>query len=394
MSVIGIDLEQFVRDPYPTGIQRVLQQLALNWPSDVAEAQFVVPVDDRRFALLDPAHAGELLTLPFIDRDSDDPDFDAGHALRLDVAAAIERLRADSTIPKVTLGQLISLYDTWLLAEVSYLPSVLQRLEIFSRCMPVVMVAHDALPMTHPANYRIVPGAGANVSEYFRRLATVDAVACVSAFSRTEVLTRLRRDSALTTVVVSNGGDHIRARSPKTSANERPVFARLGTMEARKRPLEILRGFLRAVDQGLDAELLFIGNPSASSEAINDEVRAAIAAGAPVRWVIGPSDQQMHELIAGADAFLAIGIEGFGLPVLEAIRLGTPVLYDGIQPAAELMDGKGAQQVDAHDEDALAVMFAQWGKPGALDDLRSHLDPNVVPSWADFARGIATICVR
>ena len=35
---VGIDIEQFVRDPYASGIQRVLQYLALEWPVDDVQA--------------------------------------------------------------------------------------------------------------------------------------------------------------------------------------------------------------------------------------------------------------------------------------------------------------------------------------------------------------------
>ena len=42
MIPIGVDLEQFVTDPQSSGIQRVLQQLAREWPTDRAQADFVV----------------------------------------------------------------------------------------------------------------------------------------------------------------------------------------------------------------------------------------------------------------------------------------------------------------------------------------------------------------
>ena len=36
MITVGMDLEQFLEDPFGSGIQRVLQQLTLHWPaSDV-----------------------------------------------------------------------------------------------------------------------------------------------------------------------------------------------------------------------------------------------------------------------------------------------------------------------------------------------------------------------
>ena len=389
MSIIGIDIEQFARDPYATGIQRVLQQLALHWPSDVARAEFIVPIGDDELMLLPEAQAARLLALPFAEHKSPEPGFDANHHLRLQVEALLGEQAGDPDIPRIGLAEVVGRYDAWLLPEVSYLPSVLARLELVSASMRTAMIGYDALPMTEPANYRHVPGVGANVSEYFRLLATVDAVACISDWSRDQILSRLRRDPSLVTTVAHPGGDHLDIRQAASPATSRPTFVRLGTMEARKRPQEILRGFLRAVEQGTDAELLFIGNPNASAEAINEELRTAVASGVPVRWVTGAADAEVYDLVAAGDAFLSIGIEGYGIPVLEAIRLGTPCLFDGIQPAGKFMVGKGAAHVDAGNEDEMAAMFAEWGKSGALDALRASLRPDAVPSWSAFARDVA-----
>ncbi len=165
-------------------------------------------------------------------------------------------------------------------------------------------------------------------------------------------------------------------------------------MEARKRPIEILRGFEAAVRDGLDAELVFIGSASSSSEAINGEMRAAVASGYPVTWVTGASDAQVHDLVHGADAFLSFGVEGFGIPVLEAIRLGTPVLFDGIQPAGDLMVGRGARRVPAGSEAQMSDLFTTYGRAGGLDGLRGEVDPGMVPSWQDFAARVAGASAR
>jgi hypothetical protein len=83
--------------------------------------------------------------------------------------------------------------------------------------------------------------------------------------------------------------------------------------------------------------------------------------------------------------------------VLEAIRLGTPVLFDGIQPAAELMVGKGAQRIDAGgvdvDVERLAQALATYSHPGALAELQSQVDSNAVPTWRAFATSVATSTV-
>ena len=377
MTTIGIDLEQFVRDPYATGIQRVLHQLAMNWPNDMAVAEFVVPVGDR-FGLLNSAQATELLAIAFTPREAE-----------VDLRDHVNEYLINTVTTTVPLGDLLSIYDAWLLPEVSYLPRVFERLDVFHRCMRTTMIGYDTLPQTHPANYRFVPGFAVWVSEYFRWLSTIESVVCISEYAQTSILDRLRRDRTLATTVAHPGGDHLAIRAGNPPADGEPTrFIRVGTMEARKSPQEILAGFRAARAAGANAELVFVGRASSSDDAINDDIRLAIRQGLPVTWIEHAADEQVHDIINGGSAFLSIGIEGYGIPVLEAIRLGTPVLYDGIQPAGDLMAGRGAQRVAAGAVDELAQMFTHYSEPGALAGLRADLAPGAVPTWGSFARGV------
>ena len=377
MSTIGIDLEQFVRDPYATGIQRVLHQLAKNWPNDMAVAEFVVPVGDR-FGLLNSAQATELLAIAFTPCEEE-----------VDLRDHVNEYLINTVTTTVPLGDLLSIYDAWLLPEVSYLPRVFERLDVFHRCMRTTMIGYDTLPQTHPANYRFVPGSAVWVSEYFRWLSTIESVVCISEYAQTSILDRLRRDRTLATTVAHPGGDHLAIRAGNPPADGEPTrFIRVGTMEARKCPQEILAGFRAARAAGANAELVFVGRASSSDDAINDDIRLAIRQGLPVTWIEHASDEQVHDIINGGSAFLSIGIEGYGIPVLEAIRLGTPVLYDGIQPAGDLMAGRGAQRVAAGGVNELAQMFTHYSEPGALAGLQADLAPAAVPTWASFARGV------
>ena len=377
MTTIGIDLEQFVRDPYATGIQRVLHQLAMNWPNDMALAEFVVPVGDR-FGLLNSAQATELLAIAFTPREAE-----------VDLRDHVNEYLINTVTTTVPLGDLLSIYDAWLLPEVSYLPRVFERLDVFHRCMRTTMIGYDTLPQTHPANYRFVPGSAVWVSEYFRWLSTIESVVCISEYAQTSILDRLRRDRTLATTVAHPGGDHLAIRAGNPPADGEPTrFVRVGTMEARKSPQEILAGFRAARAAGANAELVFVGRASSSDDAINDDIRLAIRQGLPVTWIEHAADEQVHDIINGGSAFLSIGIEGYGIPVLEGIRLGTPVLYDGIQPAGDLMAGRGAQRVAAGGVDELAQMFTHYSEPGALAGLRADLTPGAVPTWGSFARGV------
>lgn len=374
---LGIDIEQFVTDPYGTGIQRVLHQLALNWPADVP-ASFVVPFQGG-FGLLTPEEATGLLALPFAPREPE-----------TDLRDLVNAYLAETVTVRVQLGDLLAVHDGWLLPEVSYLPSVLQRLEIFERCMPTAMIGYDALPMTQPANYRFVPGTASWVSEYFRHLTRVDSVICISDYAADEITGRLRRDLRKTTIVAHPGGDHIAMRAPKPRQEGAPVrFLRLGTLEARKQPVEILAGFREAIALGANAELVFIGKPSASDQAINDTIAAAIDEGLPVTWITHADDALVYDELHRADVFLSIGIEGYGIPVLEAIRLGTPVIYDGIQPAGEIMEGRGAHRIDGSSTEGLAAAFCSsefLAETNREDLLQAQ---PVLPSWRNFCQAVA-----
>ena len=383
MTHIGIDIEQFVRDPYGSGIQRVLQQLALQWPTDLSPADFVAPLGDQtnNFVLLTPEQAAELFSLSFRTRDTGQ--------VRQHVNAQLHEYAQSA--PVVDLGRLLALYSAWLLPEVSYLPRVLERFELFQKVMPAAMIGYDALPMTEPANYRFPPGSLASVSEYFRLLAAADSVVCISEYARDSIVDRLRRDRTLPISVAHPGGDHIASPSttPRASDTQDAVrLLRVGTLEARKFPREILDAFETARSAGAQLELTFIGAPSASDERINARIRAAVEAGIGVSWITGADDASVIEELRKADVFLSIGTEGFGIPVLEAIALGTPVAYAGIQPAGDIMEGRGARRLDGLQPQELSVSFSRLADRAYVEQIRQEIDADSIPQWRDFARGV------
>jgi len=370
-TFIGIDLEQFVLDPHATGIQRVLQYLAREWPVDVPAA-FVFTRRDE-LVMIDPATALILINTAFDERSDEDD-------LAARIESAVDHLSAQRLSRPVE-----KTFTHWLLPEVSYTLPVLERARSMHEHATLTMIGYDSLPMTEPANYRFVPGRAAATSEYFRLLAQAQHVVAISDYSRESINASLRRRS--TTDVAHPGGDHVAARTGRPP--ERTRFLRVGTLEARKRPIEIVEAFEEAVDLGLEADLVFIGRPSASNEALNERLRSSIEAGYPIEWIAGAPDRVVQEAMNTASYFLSFGIEGYGIPVLESIRLGTPVLFDGIQPAAELMEGRGAQRVGGETRTELADALTR----AALLP-RPVLQPESVPTWGRFVSDVIEVATR
>lgn len=384
MITVGMDLQQFLDDPFGSGIQRVLQQLAAQWPDADVRALFVVP-DDDHFVVLNRDQACAILSLPFT--------LTRSEVEERGLAAHVRDAFCSLDVSRCSNDELIETLDVWCLPEVSYLPSVLDRFESFAEHLPTVMIGFDTLPMTEAENYRIPPRAAADASRYFRILARAGGILCISDFARTSIIERLRRNPTLPVAVAHPGGDHLEPReSIDTSRQSGPVrFLRLGTMEARKRPREVAAAFQAVRREDFDIQLTFVGAPSTSDLGINDEIAAAAAADNALTWVTDASDTDVRRFIDEADVFLSFGIEGFGIPVVEAIRRGTPVLFGGIQPAAEALIGAGAIDLGGDDVESIAEGFRRYSHPAEVQALTRSVEPLRVPTWRDFAAGLQDV---
>jgi len=366
-NVVGIDIEQFVLDPFASGVQRVLQYLAKEWPADLP-AHFVVPMGNE-FKLLTPDQAYALISIPF---DSGITGLDLGKA----VTEYVHQLGTETC----SETELINMFTTWFLPEVTYEPSVLRRFEAFQQRVPTAMIGYDVLPMTHPGNYMFTPGTLANVSEFFRLVASTETLICISDYAKDSIMGTLRRDPNKRTTVAHPGGDHIpiHAKEPKSSSTT--SYLRLGTIESRKAPLEILEEFERAItgNPDLDIELHFVGKPASVDIYLNDAIERAIARELPIRWTQGATDAEVVQIIQESDVFLSYGTEGYGIPVLESIRMGTPVVFDGIQPAAEIMEAHGAHRLP------LDQVFTH-----PSGQLVSEADQALVPTWKNYVHSVS-----
>ncbi|MGF6822455.1 glycosyltransferase involved in cell wall biosynthesis [Microbacterium sp. ZKA21] len=112
--------------------------------------------------------------------------------------------------------------------------------------------------------------------------------------------------------------------------------------------------------------------------------------GARVRWVSGVDDEQLAGLYRGAAATVMPSmLEGFGLPALESIRCGVPVLYwAGCEAVAEIVGERGwavSSPDDAHEwADALT---------GAVSSAR-RVDPPEGYDWGRTARIVSETISR
>lgn len=101
----------------------------------------------------------------------------------------------------------------------------------------------------------------------------------------------------------------------------------LGTIEPRKNLVNLMQAFKRLKDEeAIPHKLVLIGKDGWFYEGIYEEIRRLHLENDVVSLGFVP-DEQLPALISGAELFVYPSFyEGFGLPVLEAMACGTPVV--------------------------------------------------------------------
>jgi glycosyltransferase involved in cell wall biosynthesis len=218
-----------------------------------------------------------------------------------------------------------------------------------------VYTVHDAIPLTGPGLSRIDPRRHARLLD--RIGASADAIVTVSSAAKAEILATTAWSEGFVT-------DCSQAVLPLNPASTLPAgiepgsyFLFCGSIEPRKN-VEALVAAHRA--SGATIPLLLAGPDGWQAEAI----ASRIGYGHDVRRLEYLDTDTLAGLIAGARALLFPSLaEGFGLPVAEAMTLGTPVLTSASGALAETAGG-AALLVDPTDVEDMARAIAQL----AVDD--------------------------
>ncbi|MDZ4197942.1 MAG: glycosyltransferase family 1 protein [Kiritimatiellia bacterium] len=141
------------------------------------------------------------------------------------------------------------------------------------------------------------------------------------------------------------------------SASSRPSVLFVGTLEPRKNISLLVDAFERLRSGGQDAELVLAGRAGWRTGAIFERMSSSVFR-ADIRHVRNADDHQLAALYASAAVLVFPSLyEGFGLPVLEAMQMGCPVIASNRSSLPEVAGG-AALLVDPEDADALAKSMA------------------------------------
>jgi glycosyltransferase involved in cell wall biosynthesis len=367
-----IDLTEFLGNPRKTGIERISGEMCRYLPPNSA-----IPVR---------LHAGRYVAFPpalidviggyFRDTSESGP-------------AEIRKLGAVENGSAIRVSQ----NDTVLVPEIfgseraAFFHAVpeqeLQRYRF---------IIYDLLPATHPEYFP--PDMPLEMSGYFHIVGRASSCGFISEYTRDVYYGRLKRTNARSGVVLPLGSDALGPRPERPNLNRPLTFSVLGTIEPRKNHELILEAFeplLREID-GLS--LSFIGKMGWVDSEFAQRVQAlASDKNSGFRFYSAPDDGAIRSFVEQSRATIYVSTaEGYGLPPVESLWVGTPVIASTTIPSLNALGSAGIHYVEP-----LSVLNLRRAVLDFVDDAYSnqkveetmHLN---LPTWHSFTQEVLRWC--
>lgn len=374
-----VDVTNTVEHSFVTGIQRVAKETAKEWMRGERPVTLVRwDRPGRRLLELTARESARVLDLP-------DPGDDTAPAALVPVGGEV------------------------ILPEISTAARRTESLHTVAEFSDAVCVAigHDCIPITSTETAgRGMPGA---FSRYLATLARFDALAPVSESSGTEFRGWRR--------MLSGAGLHgpeitvnpLPARAAGTASSEEVERVRreiglsdesvvlvVGSREPRKNQIRVLEAAELAWRSGAQFALVLVGGNAWATEAFDRQLERLRRHGRHVVTLAGVPDSTIWSLyqMATLTVFPSLN-EGFGLPVVESLAHGTPVVTSGYGSMRDLGEGRGALLVDPRDSGAIARavldILEHPDRRARLAEQTRLLDEG---TWSEYARSLRSIVDR
>ena len=262
-------------------------------------------------------------------------------------------------------------------------------------------MVYDLLPLHHPEWF-----SGKLVAAFRRWIKAVavlaDSAICISPTVEADIAAWFKdryglAPGSIPTRVIPMGWD---IASTKPSHGLPPNFEKImlqiqqrktvlmvGTLEPRKGHAQVLEAYQRLWDAEQNYNLVIVGHPGWKTEKLQARLRHHPQRNQRLFWLDDASDEALLKLYRACDGVIIASLaEGFGLPLIEALSHGKPVLARDL-PVFRDQSQSGIEYFTARDGVDLSIVLASWlqriGDIGERSMPKGHQ-----PSWKETVSAI------
>lgn len=265
---------------------------------------------------------------------------------------------------------------------------------VMTRPCRVAAVYHDSIPLQYPEF--TWPQSVTRHPHYLKMLACMDLVIANSNASAREIWTYwewlgVRTPELISVTLGADGVSRQRVAGVDQAHAARRNITMVGILEPRKNQDAVLDAAEVLWEEGHKFVIQFMGrvNPH-FGRPVAERIRDMHERGYPVRHLQDLSDERMATLLRSARfSVLPSLAEGCGLPVLESLWGGIPVLCSDVPSLAESAEGGGCKQIATGDVTGLTeAMRAMLTDDTLITRLAAEACSRPLPVWSETARGI------
>jgi glycosyltransferase involved in cell wall biosynthesis len=285
---------------------------------------------------------------------------------------------------------------TWLLApEVAWHePQGTEKLaRAISQCrvwgVRAAHIFHDLIPISNP----LYQGAAAPHAAYMAELVRADLILPNSTHSGDQLAAYwaaqglVDRPPIAPALLPDGGFSRAAPRVDQGPSSQDGPIIMIGTVEPRKRQMQVLKAFAAARTRSAEAarrKMVVIGS---IAPPVADDFNAFIARNTWVDYRSYVSDAELAAAYAtAAFSVFASDDEGYGLPISESLSAGAPCLCANFGAMAEIAEGGGCFTVDVRDEAALeAALVTLCEQSSELARLHREIAARTFKTWGDYA---------
>lgn len=368
-----IDLTEFLTNPITTGIQRIAGEMCRYLPP---QAAIPIRLHSGRWVAFSP----ELITAI------------AGY-FKSPTSAGVAEIRRLGAVKngspiKIPSGDIV------LVPEVLIEP---QRLEFFREMSDHELeryrfIVYDLLPMTHPEYFW--SDWLLQIGEYYKILRRATSCGFISEDTREVYYRRLKRTNVRGGVVLPLGSDSLGPRVDRPTLQRSSAFTVVGTVEPRKNHAMILEAFVPLLRQIKGLSLSFIGKMGWVDPDLAHKIKSLTSdenSGFQFHTAVGDSHIRTHIEQSRATIYVSTA-EGYGLPPVESLWLGTPVIASVTIPSLKTLTSAGIHYVEPLNVDNLRQAVFAFLDDAYANQKTEETANLSLPTWRFFTQELLHWC--